>query len=75
MNWDRIEGRWKQLTGQLTTRWGRWLHSEARIAMGQRRQLVGRIQKRYGMARDDMAKQASSACSRRTESPPLNDLD
>ncbi len=57
MNWDRIEGNWKQVKGQVTTRWGKLTDDDLDVIDGRREQLAGKIQERYGIARDEAEKQ------------------
>ena len=52
MNWDQLKGQWKQVKGQAKTRWGKLTDDDLDVAAGQRDQLVGRIQERYGIAKD-----------------------
>lgn len=52
MNWDRIEGRWKQLKGRIHKEWGHWIHSPSLEAIGHQEQVTGKIQERYGLARE-----------------------
>jgi len=52
MNWDRIEGQWKQLKGRVKERWGDLSDDEFDRIEGKRDLLVGRIQERYGISRD-----------------------
>lgn len=52
MNWDQVEGKWKQMKGQVKTRWGKLTDDDLDVIAGQRDQLVGRIQERYGIAKD-----------------------
>jgi uncharacterized protein YjbJ (UPF0337 family) len=58
MNWDQIEGKWKQLSGQAREKWGKLTDSDWQIVAGKREQLVGRIQERYGVAKDEADRQA-----------------
>ncbi|HEY3825521.1 MAG TPA: CsbD family protein [Bryobacteraceae bacterium] len=58
MNWDRIEGNWKQIRGHAREQWGKLTDSDFEAIAGKRDQLVGRIQERYGIARDEAQKQA-----------------
>lgn len=58
MNWDRIEGNWKQMTGMAREKWGKLTDSDFEAIAGRRDQLVGRIQERYGIARDVAQQQA-----------------
>jgi uncharacterized protein YjbJ (UPF0337 family) len=53
MNWDRIEGKWKQYRGQVKENWGKLTDDDLDIIDGQRQQLVGRIQERYGIAKEE----------------------
>ncbi|TMG73915.1 MAG: CsbD family protein [Betaproteobacteria bacterium] len=57
MNWDRIAGNWKQMTGALKERWGKFSNDELDQMAGKRDQLVGKIQERYGCARDEAESQ------------------
>ncbi|XHS77938.1 CsbD family protein [Burkholderiaceae bacterium UC74_6] len=59
MNWDRIEGNWKQLTGRIQEQWGKLTDDDLDIADGQRHALAGRIQERYGIQKDEAEKQIS----------------
>jgi len=52
MNWDQVQGKWKQIKGQAKTRWGKLTDDDLDLVAGQRDQLVGRIQERYGIAKD-----------------------
>ena len=60
MNWDRIQGNWKQMKGELKTKWGKLTDDEFDMIAGQRDKLVGKIQERYGCTRDEAEKQVSS---------------
>ena len=57
MNWDDIEGQWKVMKGKVKERWGDLTDDEIDMIGGKKDQLIGRIQKRYGMAREDAARQ------------------
>ena len=57
MNEDKIKGQWKQLTGQLKARWGKLTDDDLKVANGNSEYLAGRIQERYGVARDEAQKQ------------------
>ena len=60
MNWDRIEGNWKQFTGQVRQQWGKLTDDDLQQVEGRRVQLVGKIQERYGIAQDEAEKQVDS---------------
>jgi len=51
MNWEQVEGKWKQYTGQLKEKWGKLTDDDLKQIAGKRDQLVGKIQERYGIAK------------------------
>lgn len=53
MNWDRIEGNWKELSGKARQRWGKLTDDDWSVVGGKREELIGRIQQRYGKNRDE----------------------
>ena len=57
MNWDRVEGKCKQYKGQAKERWGKLTDDDLDVINGKREQLVGRVQERYGLARQVVEKQ------------------
>ena len=59
MNWDRIEGNWKQVVGKARAQWGKLTDDDFNIVAGRREQLAGKIQERYGVAKEDADKQIS----------------
>jgi len=66
MNWDRVEGNWKQLTGKVKEQWGNLTEDDIAVINGKQEQLVGRIQERYGVAKDEAERQVntgSAACN------------
>ena len=50
--WDRIEGSWKEMTGKVKEQWGKLTDDDLTVVAGKRDQLAGKIQERYGYARD-----------------------
>ena len=52
MNWDRVQGNWKQFKGKAKEQWGKLTDDDLDVVEGKRDQLVGRIQERYGIAKD-----------------------
>jgi uncharacterized protein YjbJ (UPF0337 family) len=64
MNWDRIEGNWKQLTGKVKEQWGKLTEDDLTVIGGKQEQLVGRIQERYGIAKDEAERQVNSWVNR-----------
>jgi uncharacterized protein YjbJ (UPF0337 family) len=64
MNWDRFEGNWKQLTGKVKEQWGKLTEDDLAVIGGKQDQLVGRIQERYGIAKDEAERQVNSWVNR-----------
>ena len=52
MNWDQIEGNWKQFKGQAKQKWAKLTDSDWTMLSGKKDELVGRVQERYGYERD-----------------------
>ncbi|MEX0775389.1 MAG: CsbD family protein [Phycisphaeraceae bacterium] len=57
MNWDRIEGNWKQFRGKVQERWGKLTNDDLDVIQGKRDQLVGKIQNAYGRSRDQVERE------------------
>ncbi|MGH1453507.1 MAG: CsbD family protein [Paracoccaceae bacterium] len=57
MDWNIIEGKWKQLKGSAQEQWGELTNDDLDVAAGNRQKLVGKIQERYGIAKDEAEKQ------------------
>ena len=51
MNWDRIEGNWKQFKGKVQQQWGSLTDDDLDKVEGKQQELAGRIQERYGKTR------------------------
>jgi len=56
MNWDRVQGNWKQFTGKVKEQWGQLTEDDLTQINGNREQLEGKIQARYGYAKDQVKK-------------------
>lgn len=50
--WDRIEGSWKEMSGKVKEQWGKLTDDDLTVVAGKRDQLAGKIQERYGYAKD-----------------------
>jgi len=57
MNWDTVKGQWKQFRGQIKEQWGKLTDDDLDRIEGKRDQLIGVVQKRYGIARDEAERQ------------------
>ncbi len=64
MDWDRIEGNWKQFRGKVKEQWGKLTDDELDQVEGRRDQLEGKIQERYGLAKDQTRKQVDDWLNR-----------
>ena len=52
MNWEQLEGKWKRYKGIIKEKWGKLTDSDLDVIAGKRDQLIGRIQERYGMTKE-----------------------
>ena len=60
MNWERIEGSWKQLRGRVREQWGELTDDDIDVVNGRRDQLLGKLEERYGIAKDEAERQLAS---------------
>ncbi len=68
MNWERIEGNWKQVKGKVQEQWGKLTDDDFDVVGGRREQLAGKIQERYGCAKEEAEKQIASWESKASDS-------
>jgi uncharacterized protein YjbJ (UPF0337 family) len=64
MNWDRIEGNWRQLKGKAIQQWGKLTDDQFDRIAGKREELVGQVQEAYGVSKDEADKQVKDWESR-----------
>ena len=57
MNWDRIAGQWKQIGAQVKAKWAKLTDDDLRMASAKKDALIGKIQERYGLLRDEAERQ------------------
>jgi uncharacterized protein YjbJ (UPF0337 family) len=57
MNEDRIRGNWLQFKGKVKEKWGKLTDDDLDVIEGRSEQLLGKLQERYGIARDEAEKQ------------------
>jgi uncharacterized protein YjbJ (UPF0337 family) len=60
MTWDEVEGKWKEFRGSIKKQWGKLTDDDIDVIDGGREQLLGRLQQRYGYARDKAEKEIES---------------
>ncbi len=58
MNWDQFQGKWKQYKGSVKEQWGKLTDDDLDVINGKRQQLVGRLQERYGIAKEEAERRA-----------------
>lgn len=71
MNWDQMEGKWKQMKGAVREQWGKLTDDDIDKIAGRRDQLIGRIQERYGVAREEAERQADEWWRTRADTKPM----
>lgn len=69
MNWERIEGNWKQFKGHVQQQWDRLTDRHFDQIAGKRQHLSGKIQEIYGMTKDETEKQISDWQARQKDQP------
>ncbi len=62
MNWDSLKGQWKQFSGKVKEQWGKLTDDDLTVINGQRDQLVGKIQERYGYAKEQAEREVDQFC-------------
>jgi uncharacterized protein YjbJ (UPF0337 family) len=60
MNSDQLEGKWKQVKGEVREKWGKLTDDDILVVGGRRDQLIGRVQERYGMAKEAATKEVDT---------------
>lgn len=64
MDWNRIEGNWKQFTGKAKAQWGKLTDDDLQVINGRREELEGKLQERYGYNKDKIRNEVDSWLSR-----------
>ena len=60
INWDQMKGNWTQFKGHVRQQWGKLTDDEIDQIEGQREILIGKLQERYGIAREEAEKQVKT---------------
>ena len=71
MDWNRVEGNWKQVAGKVKEKWGKLTDDDLTAINGRRDQLEGKIQERYGLAKDQVKKDVDDCTARSPGSATL----
>lgn len=56
MNWDQLQGKWKQMKGSIRQQWGRLTDDDLEVIAGNRDAFLGKVQERYGIAKEEAQK-------------------
>ncbi len=64
MNWDVVQGKWKQFSGSAKEKWGELTDDDLDVAAGKKDQLVGKIQEKYGISKDEAERQVDDWSSK-----------
>lgn len=65
MNWDSVEGNWKEFKGHVKQQWGKLTDDDLNSIEGRRDELEGRIQQQYGYEKDRVSRDVDNWLSRR----------
>jgi len=64
MNWDFVQGNWKQVSGKVKQQWGKLTDDDLAKIAGRREELEGKLQERYGLSKDEIKKQLDDFMTR-----------
>jgi uncharacterized protein YjbJ (UPF0337 family) len=70
MNWDIVEGNWKQVKGKVKEKWGKLTDSDIAALSGKKDQFVGKLQERYGYSKDQAEREADEWARTHSEPAP-----
>jgi len=73
MNWDQIEGKWKQFRGQAKQQWSNLTDSDLDQIDGKREVLIGRLQQRYRILREDAQKKVEEWLKALDKQPQMSE--
>ena len=60
MNWDVMQGKWKQIEGDARSQWGKFTDDEWHQVGGDFEKFVGKIQEKYGVSREEAERRAKA---------------
>jgi uncharacterized protein YjbJ (UPF0337 family) len=58
MNWDQVEGKWKQVKGSAKMQFAKLTDNDIDHIGGKRENLIGKLQERYGYAKEEAQRKA-----------------
>jgi len=62
MNWDQIQGKWTQMKGSIRQKWGKLTDDDLAVIAGSKDKLVGKLQERYGLKKEQAQMQLDEWC-------------
>jgi len=62
MNWDQIQGKWTQMKGSIRQKWGKLTDDDLAVIAGSKDKLVGKLQERYGLKKEQAQAQLDEWC-------------
>jgi uncharacterized protein YjbJ (UPF0337 family) len=72
MNWDQIAGQWNQVKGQVKSKWAKVTDDDLASLSGKKDALVGKLQERYGIMKEEAEKQIDEWIAKLPPPPPRN---
>jgi uncharacterized protein YjbJ (UPF0337 family) len=57
VNWDQVEGNWKQWQGAIQRQWGKLTNDDLDVIRGDRTRLTGILQERYGREKEELERE------------------
>jgi uncharacterized protein YjbJ (UPF0337 family) len=60
MNWDQVKGQWNQMKGSVRKQWSKLTDDDINVIAGERDRLVGKIQERYGISKEEVERQIAN---------------
>ncbi|SON54785.1 CsbD-like protein [Hartmannibacter diazotrophicus] len=64
MNWDQIEGKWREMTGSAKAQWGKLTDDDITEINGNREKLAGKLQAEYGKTKEEVEEEIDRWMSR-----------
>ena len=64
MNWDQIEGQWKNLKGKVRQQWSKLTDDDLEAIAGKKDRLMGTLQTRYGHQKEAAEKEIDAFISK-----------
>src|ERR1700684_3219623 len=75
MNSDQLEGKWKQVKGEVREKWGKLTDDDIHVVTGRPKQLIGKMQEPYGIAKEEATRQVDSFVKNLNDQPNFKEAD